>query len=294
MKLTHTTVFLLLTFSLCFFSQYTLAQPQEAWEKRQAAMDWTTVELTLDNADYAATRLAIDKAIRSGASPTSLAARYRLQGKEKYDTQKIFRWAYASYRKYKLKPNANSLLGVGEAMNYNLKPGAYDWVRLRFLVTSLSFMPNADTLVVVGRRLLKIQPKDEEVVFHLVRNLQNSKSLSNRKEAVVLARQWAKKYPRDVYWQWSVASAIGAVDMHDGLPTYAYNEESLAEFREVLRMLPAKHPHRPRVIGNIVRLSLKFDGQGRPAWKKWDRQVYKATLAEALERDKAGLPFSSR
>lgn len=261
----------LVLFSTMLFvlsAQPQLARSQQAPDTlgaREAKRDWMQAELTLDNSGYAATRAQVDRLIRQGQKPATLEFYSRLQGRDIYDAQKIFRWAYSSYRVQKLNPTQNVLSGVEEAMNRNLRPGAYDWVRLRFLIASLQmFLRPKMQLIDVGRRLLQEKHNDEEVTFHLVRNLNDSELLSDRKEAVVLARAGAYKHPQDLYWQWQLADALRAVDDFSWKPSYQGSQAAVAQYKKILRVLPTEHPARLSIIKYIVQREMMFDANGNP------------------------------
>ena len=277
----HVTIVLMLAM-LAVKPQSALSQPVDTLAAREARRDWMQVELTLDNSAYAATRAQIDKLIRQGEKPSTLKARYKLKGREQYDSQKIFRWAYSAYRQQKLNPQINGLIGIEEAMDRNLRPGAYDWVRLRFLVGSLQgFLKPTMELIEVGRRLLKVRYDDEEVMFHFIRNLKGSQSLADRKQAVSLARANASKYPRDVYWQWTLANTLTGVNSFTAYPTYAGNQAEIREYRKTLQMLPSVHPNRQRIIDTLVHLDMEFDAKGnrqRPTYEDYKEALRNTTL----------------
>jgi len=252
-------------------------QEPDTLAAREAKQDWTRAELTLDNSGYAATRAQIDRLVRQGQKPDTLVFYSRLRGKDIYDPQKIFRWAYASYKKQKVNPNQNVLSGVEEVMNHNLRPGAYDWVRLRFLIASLQmFQRPTMQLIGVGRRLLNEKRNDEEVTYHFIRNLKDSESLTDTREAVSLARANSRRHPRDVYWQWLVADTVSAVNDYAGIPTYKGSQDTIAEYKKTLRLLPPGHPYRQRLIDGIVRLQILYDANGKK--KVWTMEAYKAAL----------------
>lgn len=257
--------------------------PKRDVQLANSETDWLTADWTEDNSKYAATRVQIDKLISQGQKPAILATRYRLRGNDRYDSQKIYRWSYASYRKQKLAPEQNALIGVNEAMNLNLRPGAYDWVRLRFLVTSMQlFMRPTSESIALGRRLLRAKKNDEDVAFCLERNLQYSQSLEDRKEAVVMSRANARKHPRDVYWQWMVADSVRFVNDFTGKPTYKGNQETMTEYKKTLQMLPLDHPYRKRIIRELVYLDLNFDSEGKPV--KWTSKMYREALKNTTLR----------
>ncbi len=232
----------------------------------QAQRNWLTADIKLDNRPYAATRAAIDKRIQQGERPANLERSFRLKGKEVYDPQKIFRWAYAAYRQQKIEPQENFLSNVEAAMDRNLKPGAYDWVRLRFLVSSLRFFaarPTAE-LIKVGRRLLKVRYNDEEVMFHFVRDLQGSPVLRDRKLSLSLARDEIQRRPKDAYWQWLVADGVRLItEYRTGFASPKDNQWQIAEYKKALALLPARDPNRKTLINAIVHMQLLYNGNGK-------------------------------
>ena len=260
---TVATLFLLLFGIFGGHAVLSQTSPSDSLAVREARRNWLQADLTLDNAAYAATRSAIDKQVRSGVRPDTLVQRYRLQDKDSSDNRKIFRWAYAVYRQQKAKPNRNILLDVNSVMERNLKPGAYDWIRLRFLIAGLAGLERGDALVPVGRRLLTRKYDDEEVMFHYVRALTTSGAKEGRRVALALAREQANEHPKDVYWQWMVADATDSYFDYGGTLTYQENQQVVAELMKTLRMLPAKHPERKRLIEAIVIWQTGFDANGK-------------------------------
>ena len=252
-------------FLLCALGNHSLLSqplPGDSLAVREARRDWLQADLTLDNSAYANTRKAIDKQVRSGVKPTTLVQQYRLKEKDAYDPSKIFRWAYAVYRQQKAQPNRNVLLGVSTVMDRNLRPGAYDWVRLRFLIASLVRIERGDALAPVGRRLLQQKYDDEEVMFHYVRALTLSEDKEDRRVALALAREQSRKFPKDVYWQWMVADATNLYLRYGGVITYEENNQILTEMNKTLRLLPADDPQRKRLIEAIVIYQMHYDANG--------------------------------
>lgn len=259
-------VFLLIAFNSGTHTAFCQSAMPPEIQDRLDQQDWLTADLQLDNRPYAATRAAIDKRIRQGEKPANLERLFRLQGKEAYDPQKIFRWSYAAYRAQKLETDQNFLLGIRDAMNRNLKPGAYDWVRLRFLAASLQgFLRPTPQLILVGRRLLKVRYDDEEVMYQWIHNLSLSQSIDERKLGLALARDEAQKHPRDGRWQLLVARAVSLVLEHS-VPSidlsYKDIQWEIAEYKKALALLPANHSARKGIIRTIVLRQLLYNSNG--------------------------------
>ena len=250
-------------------------------QDRLDQQNWMTADLNLDNRQYAATRAAIDKRILQGEKPANLERLFHLQGKENYDPQKIFRWSYAAYRAQKLQTNQNFLIGVRDVMDRNLKPGAYDWVRLRFLVASLQgFLRPTPELIIVGRRLLKVRYEDQEVMYQWINNLRNSQSLDERKLGLALSRDEAQRRPRDGRWQLLVANATESVLEHS-VPfidlSYKDLQWEIAEYKKALALLPSNYVSRESIINSIVLRQLMYNSRG-------EKQIpSQATIDDALK-----------
>ena len=249
-------------------TQPALSQPQIPADvaERMTQQDWLTADIKLDNRPYAATRTAIDKRIRQGEKPANLERLFRLKGKEIYDAQKIFRWAYAAYRLQKTDPQDNLLSTVESAMNRNSQPGAYDWLRLRFLISSQRFFAArpTDELIKLGRRLLKVRYEDEEVMYYFVRDLQGSRKLPDHKLSLALARDEAQKRPKDAYWQWLVANAVtSVVGYKTGFASPKDNQWQIAEYEKALLLMPRSDPNRKRLLDSIIRMQMLYDANGK-------------------------------
>ena len=103
------------------------------------------------------------------------------------------------------------------------------------------------------------------------------------KQAVSLARAEARKRPRDVYWQWTVANCVSSLaDYAGGRLTYQQNQEVIAEYKKTLQMLPAGHPYRRRIVETLVRLDLNFDDNGNPV--KWNLKMLREALKNTTLR----------
>ncbi len=248
-----------------FGSYPSLAQPspRDSVAVREARMDWLQADMSLDNSAYATTRAAIDKQIKAGTQPSALVQAYRLEGTDVGDTRKIFRWAYAVYLQQRQKPNTNALIEAHSIMNRNLRPGAYDWIRLRFLVASLGSLEQPDQLIPVGRRLLRRVYDDSEVMLRLLRLLSRSQNKEDRRLALALAREQLRNDPKDAYKQWLVSDATMFYLTYAG-HTFEGNKQIIAEMLKTLRMLPANDPNRRGLVEAIVIYQLHYDANGKP------------------------------
>ena len=259
------TIFLLIAFALGAHSAFCQSAMPPEIQERLNQQDWLNADLKLDNRPYAATRAAIDKRIKQGEKPANLERLFRLKGKEAYDPQKIFRWSYAAYRQQKIQTDQNSLIGIRDAMNRNLKPGAYDWVRLRFLVASLQgFLRPTPQLINVGRRLLRVRYDDQEVMYQWINNLSLSQSIDERKLGLALARDEAQKRPRDGRWQLLVANCVSLVLEHSvGITDLSYKDTQweIAEYKKALSLLPKNHAARKETIKTIVLMQSLYNSK---------------------------------
>ncbi len=239
--------------------------PRLSLAERQARQDWLQADLSLDNSAYAATRSAINKQIKSGIKPTTLVQKYELKGKDVGDSQKIFRWAYAIFREQRSisAPDINALIRASSMLDRNLRPGAYDWIRLRYIIASMGQLEQPDSLIPVGRRLLKQKYDDPEVMLRLVRQLSGSQDKENRRLALALAKQQLQQDPTDPYKQWAVSDATNSYLSFGGPITFKANKQIVAEKEKTLRLLPANSEHRKRLIAAIVVYRLHFDANGK-------------------------------
>jgi len=241
-----------------------LSQPasRDSLAVRQARQDWLQADFSVDNSTYAVTRAAINKQLSAGVKPSTLVQRYELNGKDVGDPRKIFRWAYAIYLQQKTEPDTNDLIKASSMLDRNLHPGAYDWIRLRFLVASMGGLERPDALTPIGRRLLKRKYDDPQVMFYFVRQMMRSQNREDRRVALALARQQLQQNPTDPYRQWAVSDATMFYLRYAGL-TFEENKQILAEMEKTLRMLPASDKERKRLIEAIVVYRLHYDSNGK-------------------------------
>lgn len=151
-----------------------------------------------NNAPYSEARDAVEREIATGQVPGVLALKYKaLYRLHPTNTVALFQWAYAT-RKAALaaKPfETGKVLEVLDVMNKDKTPHPYDFVRLQFLLAS-DVWPSAN-LKPLGQRLLDYKPNDDSVQYELVVDMKNSTSLDDKKQAISIAEEIARRKPND-------------------------------------------------------------------------------------------------
>lgn len=129
---------------------------------------WTEQPFEGDDTPYRVARKKIDAELRLGKQPYEVLTRYRsLAQKSLNDPVAKFRWGYAAYRANVTKPplrQSDILQGVPDALGASPSPSTYEYLRLRYLVTS-QYATN-DYLVALGERLVQRDKDDWEVAHY--------------------------------------------------------------------------------------------------------------------------------
>ena len=229
----------------------------------QKGYDWKTTLWTQDNEPYLRTRLAIDKSIAQGQKPSILERRYKSAvQKDFYDSKSVFRWAYAAYkvaRAQRTKETENLLLEVIKVMDGTIKPRVSDWTRLRFLVGIRSW-PDVK-LIPVGNRLLKRNPKDNELKYEFIDLLNSSSSLTDSRRALAMAQNLVKSDPKKPAYRSALAGAYSNLWQRNY--NLADSNRAIQEYRTYLKMAPPNEPFRKDAEFWIQWLLDHRDAKGR-------------------------------
>lgn len=166
-----------------------IAVPSDPWA-------WTKVALNGNNAAYQKARGQIDTAASQGRPLPALLLKYRSAAMAvPGDPLALFRWAYAAYLCASQQPTAAGIkaaIGGLSDGRYSVQPvTAYDFNRVRFLIATLSD-PNP-ALADLGRRLLDVNPDDEQVEYALAGILMDTYSPPKTIEALGLAEDLIRR-----------------------------------------------------------------------------------------------------
>lgn len=125
---------------------------------------WLAEKWTGDDTDYKKARQEIDD---SSVSPKVFEAMHQLQAAHQpHSAIAQFRWAYALWKSMAQEQPGSERAGNISTLFYALAkaddPDAYDYSRLRYLVS-----PSSKDTPILGERLLKQSPNDDEVKLSL-------------------------------------------------------------------------------------------------------------------------------
>ena len=219
---------------------------------------WTTEKWTKSDAPYRAIRLAIDKLIRSGNSPTKLSVGYASAAKSQpLDAKAQFRWAYALYRSYKnstqtrppILKESQSLYFVCEAME-KVAPQAREYTRLRFLL-EVERLP-LESYQSVARRLIASDKGDNEIAYSSIKIL--SLAVLGFKEALPLAQTLVKREPNNASYHAALGGLYLLMSLQRGSAS-GLKEKAKTEYNRYLQLTPATNVFfRQRARSLIARL----------------------------------------
>ncbi len=162
---------------------------------------WMTEKWNGDERPYIAIRDGINKDFLNGDLTvpylSNLEQRWH---KNEQSPFALFRWAYARYRSYAVRPHLpfTPLPGRG-AFDEIASPHSYYYARIRFLTeASLGSHPE---LMEVGKRLLARNPNDFDVEYCFTNCFPQSMSASEKEAALAYSTHLIEKYPKkpDVY-----------------------------------------------------------------------------------------------
>ena len=204
---------------------------------------WTSEKWTGDGQPYLRMRQEIDQLITNGQNPDTLALQYKaLASKDSSNSQSQFRWGYAAY-KTAAKPGALPSLkldGVEFALRRAKEPRNYEYTRLHFLVVAR--LTPYHQLKELGTRLLRHNPKDDEVKFYLVSILDPGLYNTEKQQALKLAQELARSQPKRA----STYSLIGETYLKVWIKSKSQGDadKSIAAYQQFLRLAPPNHQFR--------------------------------------------------
>ncbi len=185
--------------------------PNRVWtrfERTGTTLDgweWAAQPWIGNDQPYQKIRTEIDQAVASGQPPDMMIATYKAKADAApKDPQAVFGWAYTAWRistwsdEYQQK--YNDFTDLPDALANAPFPHTYNYARLRFLIQAqVRAMPQLQEL---GERLVKQDAKDVDVKYQLIKVLKKISSLPEYQEALHLAQDLVKAYPKEpLYYQ---------------------------------------------------------------------------------------------
>lgn len=223
---------------------------------------WTKEPWMGREGTYRHIRLSTDQAFRKKLSRARLQqyARYERQAQGKpSDAQAQFRWAYAAFNAALRMPSGSReqqmTFGlVSNALARPKSPRAYEYARLRFLVTA-AISPDT-RLKTVGRRLVSRNPKDYDVKYLLTDILDPGSNPAEKREALSYAQDLfhldARRSTPGVH------AVIGSIYWRSWRRTKTQEDadNAIAAYQRFLQLAPSNHYYRKgaeRMISSIQR-----------------------------------------
>lgn len=231
---------------------------------------WAQQEWTDDDKPYVELRKTIDGKIAKTSSRADIKKAYeelRLAAlKNPSDPQAQFAWAYAAWRisnidplladptlkKYD-RPDLKLLSKPNLTLrNLSSAPSTYQWARLRFLLEMANFA--APELGVLGQRLLRRNPKDDEIIYPFVK-VAPLDTLQQQQQAL--------RYVQLLFQQDPTESKYHALSGHVHFGIYALTgnrveqTKAIAAYRKFLQIAPPNHPFRNQAQ-RVIRLIQKM------------------------------------
>ncbi len=228
---------------------------------------WQDEAWTADSAPYRRVRESIDKQVAQGVKPEALAAKFApLWRQDKRNPLALFRWAYAA-RKARLVPgpfNINRIIESDhemERMHWTQRPHSYDFSRLRFLngVELLDY-PKQQQLKGLGRRLIERDPQDEGVKYQLVRLLNSSMEVAERREAIQLAQAMVRAKPDKSNLSGLLADSY--TNLWSLTRSRADANQAIAAYRKYLPIAPTQK------LRESANLQIRLIAQDQAVWEK--------------------------
>ncbi len=216
--------------------------------------NWTKEEWTADSRPFTLIRRSIDNALTKEAKPAALALRYKAEAQKKpRDPQAQFRWAYAAYRefmavyavRYPTGEDSLRLYRAGVALDVFPAPSprSYEYTRLRFLVQVVQFP--ARELTQVGRRLIRHNPQDDEVMYRFLSVLAQIVSTDDeRAEYLAIAQKLVQRDPKIAKYHAGLGGAYKT--MWQQTKSKADAAKAIAGYRKYLELAPPNALFRKR------------------------------------------------
>ena len=234
---------------------------------------WTSEQFTGNNKPFHEIRMGLRRLIKRNALRVKLPLFEKEARADPYNSKLQFRWVMTALELYDRKksnpigqPSDGSLSKWRDALSFASQPKAYDYTRLRFLITTENAMTmgkyaSDERLKNVGKRLLKIQPKDKFVSYWVRQLMSYSSSLEDKYENLRYARQLVKAKPKDSNAQSELAGSY--LDLWMVTKRRSHANTAIAQYKKWLQMAPKNDPFRPNAEHWI-----KAIPKGQAFWEK--------------------------
>lgn len=224
---------------------------------------WAAQPWTGGDAPYQKIISDINKDLDKGQKPDALIAGYKAKADASpKDPQAVFGWAFAVWRvatwSDEYRKRYSDFTDLPDALAGASFPRTYSYARLRFLIQAqVRTMPQLQEL---GERLVKQNPKDNDVKYQLIHVLRQTPARPENQEALKLAQELVQSDPKAaLYYQ-----VLGSVYL-DAYIDFGFNkadgDKAIAEFQKELELRPLNDPTRldvERAIKNIQQAEIQF------------------------------------
>lgn len=200
------------------------------------APEWAKEAWTGSDRPYVKIRREIDKAIASRRLTRAILSTLKNKAlKQPKDPIAQFRWVYAVQNAHLAGIYFNvpyiTMDEAGAALARPASPHSYEYARLRFFIASRQQID--PQYISLGQRLLRRNPKDYGVKFHLTQTL-GSGTPAQRKQALDIAQELVRQYPKKA----SAHSALALVylDRWNVSHDVADADKAIAGYRKYLQL----------------------------------------------------------
>ena len=227
---------------------------------------WANEDWVGNDASYRQVMADIDRSMSlSKDMSQSLINAKAEAGDRRFDPVAQFRWGYLSYRIAHLPENRNkraSLIGYALfAISKAPSPHTYSYDRLRYLM--LHDLVGAEYhMQHLGERLLKKEPNSQDIMLDIILDfndfydnaidLPETKVVTDRKKALVLAKQFVNRYPTNAYGYFALGSVYETSYLRSGNQTDRDN--ALFMYKRHLQSLTPSSPNYSFVLDKIKSL----------------------------------------
>lgn len=172
---------------------------------------WRDLPWKKDDQIYSRARNEIDLAVKRGVKPQTLSRRYQAQRKSNpWNGPIVFKWAYSSWlaqKAAKSREHAYQIFMPVHAAIPEVKfAESYQYARMAFL--AVAYRAPRPCAKALGERLLRRDPKDEDVKFYMIRMLLTRQKSSDDARALSYLAYFRKKYPGNLTYHREYAHSL--------------------------------------------------------------------------------------
>ena len=281
---------LILLISICLMGAATISYSQQSGQRGRANTNaphnqmidedwfyqgWTTEPLNGDNKPFHDIRMGLRQLGKRNSLKAKLTQFSREAQANPSDPKLQYRWVMCAYMLYDRnaenqpgKRVESSLWKWRNALSFAVQPKAYDYTRLRFLITTENAMTmgkygSDERLKSLGKRLLKIQSKDEFVFYWQRQLLSRSSSSQDKLDNLHYAQMSVKSKPKDANAQGELAGSYRDLWMVTKRRSHA--NTAVAQYQKWLQMASKNDPFRSNAthwVKSIPKTQLLWEQQG--------------------------------